>query len=102
MLLGAAGMCAADAALDSSIANDYDITTGNRLDAYVKHIRMPAAKAYEDLVLDKWWTRWTGTADAQGRAEVRAFYGKHKVTVNGKETLVTLTKAEGSKTVNLN
>jgi GH35 family endo-1,4-beta-xylanase len=63
---------------------------------------LPAAKAYEDLVLDKWWTRWTGTADRQGRAEVRAFYGKHKVTVNGKETVVTLTKAEGSKTVNLN
>ena len=63
---------------------------------------LPAAKAYEDLVLNQWWTRWTGTADGQGRTELRAFYGKHKVTVNGKETLVTLTKAEGSKTVNLN
>ena len=28
-----------------------------------------------------------------------AAYGKHKVTVNGKETTVDLTKAEGSKTV---
>ncbi len=63
---------------------------------------LAAAKAYEDLVLNQWWTRWTGTADRQGRAEVRAFYGKHKVTVNGKETVVTLTRAEGSKTVNLN
>jgi len=63
---------------------------------------LPAAKAYEDLVLNKWWTRWTGTADQQGRAELRAFYGTHKITVNGKETVVTLTKAEGSKTVNLN
>jgi GH35 family endo-1,4-beta-xylanase len=62
---------------------------------------LPAAAAYEDLVLNKWWTRWSGAADRQGRAEVRAFYGKHKITVNGKETLVTLTKAEGSKTVTL-
>jgi GH35 family endo-1,4-beta-xylanase len=62
---------------------------------------LPAAAAYEDLVLNKWWTRWSGAADRQGRAEVRAFYGTHKVTVNGKETLVTLTKAEGTKTVTL-
>jgi GH35 family endo-1,4-beta-xylanase len=62
---------------------------------------LPAARAYEDLVLHQWWTRWTGTADKQGRAEVRAFYGTHKVTVNGKVTVVTLTKAEGSKTVNV-
>jgi len=63
---------------------------------------LAAAKAYEDLVLNKWWTRWAGTADAAGRAELRAFYGTHKVTVNGKETMVTLTKAEGSKIVTLN
>ena len=63
---------------------------------------LPAAKAYEDLVLNKWWTRWTGTADPQGRVELRAFFGKHKVTVNGKETVVTLTKAEGSKAVKIN
>jgi GH35 family endo-1,4-beta-xylanase len=62
---------------------------------------LPAAAAYEDLVFNKWWTRWSGTADRQGRAEVRAFYGKYKVTVNGKETLVTLSKAEGTKTVTL-
>jgi GH35 family endo-1,4-beta-xylanase len=63
---------------------------------------LPAAKAYEDLVLNKWWTRWSGTAGRQGQVELRAFYGTHKVTVNGKETLVTLTKAEGSKTVSVN
>ena len=53
-------------------------------------------------MLHKWWTRWTGSADQQGLVEVRAFFGKHKVTVNGKETVVTLTKAEGSKRVELN
>ena len=63
---------------------------------------LPAAKAYEDLVLNKWWTRWTGTADQQGLVEMRAFYGTHKVSVNGKEMVVTLTKAEGSKRVELN
>jgi len=57
----------------------------------------PAAEAYRDLVLNKWWTRWTGTANPQGRVELRAFYGKHRVTVNGKETIVNLTKAEGTK-----
>jgi len=62
---------------------------------------LPAAKAYEDLVLNQWWTRWSGSADRQGRAEVRVFYGTHKVTVNGKENVVTLTRAEGSKTVNV-
>jgi hypothetical protein len=41
-------------------------------------------------------------ADRQGRAQVPVFYGKHKVTVNGIETTVTVPKIEGSKTVNLN
>jgi len=53
-------------------------------------------------VLHRWWTRWSGTADAQGRVELRAFYGTHKVTVNGKETMVTLTTAAGNETVDLN
>jgi endo-1,4-beta-xylanase len=62
---------------------------------------LPAAEAYRDLVLNKWWTRWSGTANAQGRAEMRAFYGKHRITVNGKETIVTLARTEGTKTVDL-
>jgi hypothetical protein len=41
-------------------------------------------------------------ADQQGRAEVRVFYGKHKVRVTGKETVVTVSKTEGRKTVDLN
>jgi endo-1,4-beta-xylanase len=62
---------------------------------------LPAAAAYRDLVFNKWWTRWSGAADAKGSAEVRVFYGKHKVTVNGKETVVTITTGEKSKTVTL-
>lgn len=61
----------------------------------------PAAEAYKDLVLNKWWTRWSGTAGPDGIAVVRAFYGKHRVTVNGKTVEVDLTKAAGSRLVDL-
>jgi len=59
----------------------------------------PAAAAYEDLVLKRWWTRWSGTAGANGVVEVRAFYGKHRVTVGGKQVVVDLKKADGVATV---
>jgi GH35 family endo-1,4-beta-xylanase len=62
----------------------------------------PAAQAYRDLVLKKWWTRWSGVANSDGYVVLRAFYGKHRIIVNGKETVVTLTKAEGIKLVELN
>jgi GH35 family endo-1,4-beta-xylanase len=39
----------------------------------------PAAHAYRDLIFKKWWTRWSGTADADGRCELPAFYGKYRV-----------------------
>jgi GH35 family endo-1,4-beta-xylanase len=61
----------------------------------------PAAEAYRDLVLKQWWTRWSGQANQDGYAVLRAFYGKHRVTVNGKETVVTLPKSEGIKLVEL-
>jgi hypothetical protein len=50
-------------------------------------------------VLNKWWTRWSGTTGADGIATVRAFYGTHRVTVNGKAITVELKKSEGSKLV---
>lgn len=59
----------------------------------------PAAQAYRDLVFKEWWTRWQGKADAQGRCEVRAFYGRHRVTVGGKDVTVELKRSEGSKSV---
>jgi len=62
----------------------------------------PAAEAYRDLVLKRWWTRWSGQSDADGYVVLRAFYGKHRVIVDGKETIVTLAKAEGVKLVELN
>lgn len=54
----------------------------------------PAAESCRDLVLRQWWTRWQGKADAQGRCEVRAFFGKHRVTAGGKEQIVELEPAD--------
>jgi GH35 family endo-1,4-beta-xylanase len=61
----------------------------------------PAAQAYRDLVFKEWWTRWNGKADAQGRCEVRAFYGRYRVTVGAREAIVELKRAEGEKAVSL-
>jgi GH35 family endo-1,4-beta-xylanase len=58
-----------------------------------------AAQAYEELVLKRWWTRWSGTTDAQGQAKVRAFFGRHRVIIDGKETIVELKRSEGTKSV---
>ncbi len=60
---------------------------------------LPAAEAYRDLVFNKWWTKWHGRMDAQGRCEVRAFYGRHLVKAGGKEKLVNLPKSEERQVV---
>jgi hypothetical protein len=62
---------------------------------------LPAAKAYQDLIHNEWWTRWSGKTDAQGRCEVPAFYGEHKVSAGDKSVQVTLRKSEGRKAVEL-
>jgi hypothetical protein len=62
---------------------------------------LPAAEAYRDLVLNQWWTRASVTANAEGLAVVRAFYGKHKVTAGGREITVELKKSEGIRQVDL-
>jgi len=61
----------------------------------------PAAQAYRDLVFKEWWTTWRGQTDAQGKCEVRAFYGRHRVTVGGKETVVSLKRSEQRKVISL-
>jgi endo-1,4-beta-xylanase len=53
----------------------------------------PAAAAYRDLIFKEWWTRWQGKTDAQGRCEVRAFFGKHRVTAGAKERVVELKRS---------
>lgn len=59
----------------------------------------PAAQAYRDLIFKQWWTTWRGPADAQGRCEVRAFFGKYRVTAGDKVAVVNLKRAERTKTV---
>jgi endo-1,4-beta-xylanase len=59
----------------------------------------PAALAYRDLIYGEWWTDWDGTADDQGRCEIRAFFGKHKITAGNRDQVVDLTKAEPRRTV---
>jgi GH35 family endo-1,4-beta-xylanase len=59
----------------------------------------PAADAYKDLVLKQWWTRWNGAVGPKGVVEVRAFYGKHRITVGGKQVVVDLKQADGVATV---
>ncbi|MCL4191825.1 MAG: endo-1,4-beta-xylanase, partial [Thermoguttaceae bacterium] len=61
----------------------------------------PAAEAYRDLIFRQWWTDWRGKTDSQGRSEVRAFYGKHRVTAAGKEFVVDLKPNEPTKVVSL-
>ncbi len=56
----------------------------------------PALHAYRKLVFDEWWTKFTGKADEKGECRIPAFYGKHKVTVNGKEKEVELKKKDAS------
>ena len=57
----------------------------------------PAEGAYRNLVLNQWWTRWSGTADSSGTAKVHAFHGKHRVTVNGRERIVSFTSSGPSE-----
>jgi len=61
----------------------------------------PAAATYRQLVFDEWWTRWEGRADEQGRCEVQAFYGTHRVEAGGRTGEVLFRKQEGSKVVRL-
>ena len=59
----------------------------------------PAAKAYQDLIFTEWWTRSSKTIGKDGVVIVPAFYGKHRVTVNGVSKEVDLNKSVGEATV---
>ncbi len=62
---------------------------------------LPAAQAYRDLIFRQWWTRWQGRTDAQGRCELRAFCGQHRITAGGKDRIINLSAAEGTRTISL-
>lgn len=55
----------------------------------------PAATAYKNLIFNEWWTRESGTAGKKGMYSVKAFYGRYRVTVNGKPEEIYLKKTEG-------
>jgi endo-1,4-beta-xylanase len=55
----------------------------------------PAAVAYHDLIFKEWWTNETGKTNRKGEFAVPAFYGKYRVTVNGKTQMVDLSKEKG-------
>lgn len=59
----------------------------------------PAARAYRDLVHNQWWTKWKGNLNAKGRCEVRAFYGKYRVTAGSQETIINLRSGDGTQKV---
>jgi endo-1,4-beta-xylanase len=61
----------------------------------------PAAQAYKELIYKEWWTSTKVKTDATGRTELRAFYGQHRLTAGGKQTIIDLKKSETKKHVNL-
>jgi GH35 family endo-1,4-beta-xylanase len=58
----------------------------------------PSAEAYQNLIFKEWWTKGTGTVN-KGTYSVPAFFGKYKVTVNGKTKEVMLTSKAGKMVV---
>lgn len=55
----------------------------------------PAAGAYQNLIFREWWTNAGGKANREGEFSVPAFFGKYKITVDGKTKEVELKKSEG-------
>jgi GH35 family endo-1,4-beta-xylanase len=62
----------------------------------------PAAEAYRNLIFKEWWTNESGVAGKNGVYSVPAFFGKYKITVDGKSKEVTLSKSAGSTVVDFN
>jgi endo-1,4-beta-xylanase len=53
------------------------------------------AEAYRELVFGEWWTETEVTADQNGEARTRAFYGDYVISVGRKSKNVSLRKADG-------
>lgn len=51
----------------------------------------PAAIAYHNLIYKEWWTREEGKTNRKGELLVPAFFGKFRITVNGKTKDIHLT-----------
>lgn len=55
----------------------------------------PAAEAYKKLVFGEWWTRESVNAAKKGMLSVPAFFGRYRITVNGKSKEFSLSSSEG-------
>jgi endo-1,4-beta-xylanase len=64
----------------------------------------PSLAAYQDLVLDEWWTDATGMSDEEGQYLLRGFKGEYEITVtyNGQDYVLPVTlNDDASFTVSL-
>ena len=59
----------------------------------------PAAEAYQQLIFKQWWTKDSGEVGKDGVFSIPAFYGKYKVTINGKSKEIDLPKKAGKAVV---
>ena len=59
----------------------------------------PAAKAYQNLVFKEWWTNESAVVNKDGKYSTDAFFGKYKITVDGKLKEVELSKEKGKMVV---
>jgi GH35 family endo-1,4-beta-xylanase len=60
-----------------------------------------AAQAYLDLVRKAWWTDVTEHTDQNGRCTVRAFFGTHRIDIDGRSITVELKKKQGAVKVDM-
>jgi len=51
-----------------------------------------SANTYRSLIFDEWWTRFKGKSNDDGYCIIRAFFGTHKIKVNGVEKMIKLSK----------
>ena len=63
----------------------------------------PSGHAYQDLVLNQWWTHESGRSDEAGVFKIRCFLGEHKISVehNGRTEVVETTVQPDGETVNI-
>lgn len=59
----------------------------------------PAAKAYQELIFDTWWTEAAHSLNSDGNWELPAFYGRYQITVDGESREVFLSKDKGAVSI---
>ncbi|MFP4144350.1 MAG: endo-1,4-beta-xylanase [Phycisphaeraceae bacterium] len=59
---------------------------------------LPTGKVLTNLLENEWRTTWRGTADAEGRVTIPAFFGRYAVTAHGETRDVELPEDPGKVT----